>query len=252
MHKRLLATGVFAAACAAPLALPSAFAQAYPVKPIRMVVPYPPGGVDITIRQLLPYMDADLGQPTVIDYRAGAGGLIGTEFVARAEADGYTLLATASNPWVVTPALRKQTPYHPITSFTPITTVSQGGVNLIVANLDFPPNNLSEMFAYAKKQPDKVAWAISFALFTIGAAAEVVGYAGVTFLHMPDGALVNDLILREHLVIFGDGLFRVGEFQEQEATRLVHARRLRLQRQRLVAISPRSWGRLCRTAACTR
>src|SRR4051812_7721498 len=94
-------------------------AQPYPSKPIRMVIPYPPGGVDITIRQLLPYMDSDLGQPTVIDYRPGASGMIGTEYVSRAEPDGYTLLATASNPWVVTPALRKQTPYDPIKSFTP-------------------------------------------------------------------------------------------------------------------------------------
>ena len=136
-------------------------AQSYPVKPVRIVIPYPPGGVDITIRQILPYMDQELGQPNVIDYRPGASGLIGTEFVSRAEPDGYTLLATSSNPWVVSPAMRKQTPYHPIKSFTPISTVSHGGVNLIVANLDFPPNTPAELFTYAKKFPDKVAWATS-------------------------------------------------------------------------------------------
>jgi tripartite-type tricarboxylate transporter receptor subunit TctC len=168
------------------LAASTVGAQTYPVKPIRLVIPYPPGGVDITIRHLLPYMDQDLGQPSVIDYRAGAGGMIGTEYVSRAEPDGYTLLATASNPWVVTPAMRKQTPYHPIESFTPITSVSQGGVNLIVANLDFPPTNLTELFAYAKKFPDKVAWATS----GLGSAwhldAEHMNLlAGTKILHAP-------------------------------------------------------------------
>src|SRR5688500_10048758 len=91
-----------------------AVAQHYPTKPIRIVIPYPPGGVDITVRQILPYVDQELGQPMVIDYRPGASGMIGTEYAARAEPDGYTLLATASNPWVVTPAMRKETPYHPI------------------------------------------------------------------------------------------------------------------------------------------
>jgi tripartite-type tricarboxylate transporter receptor subunit TctC len=166
---------------AAPL-----LAQQYPVKPVRIVIPYPPGGVDITIRQILPYMDQDLGQPNVIDYRPGASGLIGTEFVSRAEPDGYTLLATASNPWVVSPAMRKQTPYHPIKSFTPISTVSQGGVNLIVASLDFPPNNVSEMFAYAKKFPDKVAWGTSGLGSSWHLDAEYMNIlAGTKILHAP-------------------------------------------------------------------
>ena len=139
----------------------AALAQQYPAKPIRLVIPYPPGGVDVTIRQILPGVDEELGQPMVIDYRPGASGLIGTDYVARAETDGYTLLATASNPWVVTPAMRKRTPYHPTRSFTPISTVTQGGLNLIVANMQFPPNNVRELFDYAKKYPDKVAWATS-------------------------------------------------------------------------------------------
>jgi tripartite-type tricarboxylate transporter receptor subunit TctC len=163
-----------------------ALAQAYPTKPIRLVIPYPPGGVDITIRQILPYVDQDLGQPMVIDYRPGASGMIGTEFVSRAEPDGYTLLATASNPWVVTPAMRKQTPYHPIRSFTPISTVSQGGLAIIVANLDFRPNNVRELFEYAKKFPNKVAWATSGIGSSWHLDAEYMNLlAGTKILHAP-------------------------------------------------------------------
>ncbi|OFZ97934.1 MAG: hypothetical protein A3H35_04565 [Betaproteobacteria bacterium RIFCSPLOWO2_02_FULL_62_17] len=146
----------FAAAClSAPL---STFAQSYPTKPIRIVIPYPPGGVDITVRLLLPILDQELGQPGIIDYRPGASGLIGTEYVSNADPDGYTILWTASNPWVVTPAMRKETPYHPIKSFTPITVVTEG-VNVIVASKDFPANNLTELFAYARK--NSLAWATS-------------------------------------------------------------------------------------------
>jgi tripartite-type tricarboxylate transporter receptor subunit TctC len=163
-----------------------ALAQNYPTKPIRLVIPYPPGGVDITIRQILPYVDQELGQPMVIDYRPGASGMIGTEYAARAEPDGYTLLATASNPWVVTPAMRKETPYHPIKSFTPISTVSQGGLAIIAASLDFPPNNPRELFEYAKKFPNKVAWATSGIGSSWHLDAEYMNVlAGTKVLHAP-------------------------------------------------------------------
>ena len=165
---------------------PTALSQSYPVKPIRIVIPYPPGGVDVTIRQIMPAIDQDLGQPSVLDYRPGASGMIGTDFVSRAEPDGYTLLATASNPWVVTPAMRKETPYHPIKSFTPISTVTQGGVNLIVANIDFPPNNVRELFEYAKKYPNKVAWATSGIGSSWHLDAEFMNVlAGTQILHAP-------------------------------------------------------------------
>jgi tripartite-type tricarboxylate transporter receptor subunit TctC len=147
---------------AAVLAVSSlgALAQAYPAKPIRAVVPYPPGGVDIIIRLIVPGMEKELGQPVVFDYRPGAGGLIGMEYVARTEADGYTLLATASNPWVVTPAMRRKTPYDPIRDFTPISLVLEG-VNVIVANPKFPASNVRELVDFAKRNPGKVAFATS-------------------------------------------------------------------------------------------
>ncbi|MFM9971755.1 MAG: Bug family tripartite tricarboxylate transporter substrate binding protein [Burkholderiales bacterium] len=139
----------------APLA-----AQNYPVKPTSVVIPYPPGGVDLVARLIQPAIEQELGHPWVIEYKPGASGLIGMEFVSRARPDGYTLLFTASNPWVVTPAMRAKTPYDPIKDFTPITNTTEG-VNLIVAGTQFPPNTFREMIDYAKKNPNKVSWATS-------------------------------------------------------------------------------------------
>ena len=169
------------------LVLPmTVFAQSYPVKPVRIVIPYPPGGVDVTIRLLTNTMDAELGQPTILDYKAGASGIIGTDYVARADADGYTILATASNPWVVSPALRKGgTPYHPIRDFTPISMVIEG-VNLIVANPAFPVNNVRELLDYARKNPNKVSWSTTGIGSSWHLEVENINHrAGTNILHVP-------------------------------------------------------------------
>src|SRR5688572_8537088 len=80
-----------------------AFAQGYPAKPVRVVVPFPPGGVDVSIRMIQKHMSDDLGQPLVIDNRPGANGFIGSEHVARSAPDGYTTLATSSSTLVAGP-----------------------------------------------------------------------------------------------------------------------------------------------------
>jgi tripartite-type tricarboxylate transporter receptor subunit TctC len=162
-----------------------ACAQAWPSKPIRVVVPYPPGGVDVTVRLLAPFMEKELGQPLVVDYRPGAGGLIGHEHVAHSAPDGYTLLATVANPWINQPALRKVTPYDPIRDFTPITIALDGG-NLVVAHPAFPANNMRELLDYAKRNPGKV----SFATSGIGSAQHLDGESiarlgAVEFIHVP-------------------------------------------------------------------
>src|ERR1035437_3102248 len=136
-HFAYTLAAIAAAVCCAPLA-----AQSYPTKPVQVVIPYPPGGVDISLRLLRPALEQELGQPWVIDYRPGASGLIGMEYVARAQPDGYTLLATASNPWVVLPAMRAKTPYDPVKDFTPITNTTEG-VNVIVAATAFPRQSRS-------------------------------------------------------------------------------------------------------------
>ena len=93
-----------------------ALAQSYPQKPIRLVVPYPPGGVDLPARAMVPAMQAALGQPIVVDTRGGANGIIGAEIVARAPADGYTLLFPASSTIVGAAKMTRDIPWDPILS----------------------------------------------------------------------------------------------------------------------------------------
>ena len=98
-------------------------AQAFPSKPIRMIVPFPPGGVDTTLRLMQNAMAEDLGQPIVIENRGGANGFIGSELVAKAAPDGYTLLATTSSTLIAGPLVSANVPFDPIKDFTPITMV---------------------------------------------------------------------------------------------------------------------------------
>jgi tripartite-type tricarboxylate transporter receptor subunit TctC len=171
---------IAAAACCAPLA-----AQTYPVKPVQVVIPYPPGGVDVVARLLMPALQQELGQPWVIDYRPGASGMIGMEYVSRAQPDGYTLLFTASNPWVVLPAMRSKTPYDPVRDFTPITNTTEG-VNVIIASTAFPPNSFREMLEFAKKNSGKTSWATSgLGSFWHLDAENMNRLAGTDVLHVP-------------------------------------------------------------------
>ena len=179
---RMLSIALTALFALVPL---TAAAQAWPAKPVRVIVPYPPGGVDVTVRLMAPIMEQALGQPLIVDYRSGAGGLVGHEYVARSAPDGYTLLATVANPWINLPALRRVTPYDPIKDFTPISIVIEGG-NLIVAHPSFPAGNMHELIDYAKRNPGKISYATS----GIGGAqhldAESIGrLAGMDWTHVP-------------------------------------------------------------------
>src|SRR5258708_39233255 len=106
--------------CLATLAAPPARAAAYPDHPIRLVVPFTPGGaLDVAARIVVERMAAGLGQPVVIDNRAGAGGAIGAELVAKAPPDGYTLLVGSSSTHGTNPAITKSLPYDAVADFTP-------------------------------------------------------------------------------------------------------------------------------------
>jgi tripartite-type tricarboxylate transporter receptor subunit TctC len=138
----------------------AALSQQYPSKPIRAIVPYPPGGVDITTRLLQPMMQEDLGQPIVIENRPGNGGVLGSEFTARQAPDGYVLLMTTSNSHVNAPATQKNMPYDPIKDFAAITNVFSSP-NVIILHPSVPAGSISELVAYAKRNPGKLSYGSS-------------------------------------------------------------------------------------------
>lgn len=132
-----------------------ATAQTYPDRPIRLIVPFPPGGpTDYMARLVAQYLSAHLGQ-LVLDNRPGAGGTIATKAVANADPDGYTLLYGSSATLGIAPALFKNVEYDPVKSFAPIAMVSRVPFVLGVA-ASVPANTLSEFIAYAKARPGKL------------------------------------------------------------------------------------------------
>lgn len=129
-----------------------AHAQQYPTRPVRVIVPFPPGGnVDTFARVLYRHVEQDLGQPIVIDNRGGANGIVGSDLVAKANPDGYTFLNTsvgfAVNPYVV-----KKLPFDIVRDFAPVTNVAQGAGYLMVVTPTLPANNLKELIALAKQK----------------------------------------------------------------------------------------------------
>ena len=152
---RLLGAAVLAAVSAA------AIAQAYPTKPVTIIVPWPPGGPsDIAARPMAKALTEDLKQSFIIDNRGGAGGNIGSAMVAKAPPDGYTLLITSSAPIVINPSLYKQMPFDPPKDLAPITNLLR--VPLILAvNPSVPAKNLQELIAYVKAQKGGAQYASS-------------------------------------------------------------------------------------------
>ena len=129
--------------------------DAYPSKPITVVVPQAAGGANDTIaRVVAARLSQLLGQSVIIDNRAGAGGNVGTAFVAKAKPDGYTLLAQADSAQVINPWLYKNTGFDPVKDFVPVAPLAHAGY-VLVANPSFPANNIKELVALAKANPGK-------------------------------------------------------------------------------------------------
>jgi tripartite-type tricarboxylate transporter receptor subunit TctC len=149
-------------ACAAAVcgtAVHTAYAQAFPSKPIRLVVPYPPGGgVDLVGRILAQSLSDTLKQQVVVDNRAGASGAIGADVVAKATADGHSLLLASPAELMVGPISGQKTPYSPEKDFMPIALVGETPL-VIVAHPSVPVNNVAELIAYAKSRPGKLSYA---------------------------------------------------------------------------------------------
>lgn len=145
--------------------------QPWPTKPIRFIVPFAAGGsIDVLARLMSRHLEARLGQPIVVENRAGAGGTVGTDFVAKAAPDGQTFLFTAQGPLVLNPFLMKRLPYNAETAFAPVTVVAEAP-NVLVSNLTFPAAKFSELLAYAKANPDKM----TFGTQGVGTTGHVTG-----------------------------------------------------------------------------
>jgi tripartite-type tricarboxylate transporter receptor subunit TctC len=157
----------------------------YPDKPIRMVIGYAPGGgADNLIRPIGERLTKILGQPIVMDYRPGAGGVLAAELVARAPADGYTLHITDSGPMTIVPNMRK-TAYNPLTDFTPISMVGGGGT-VIVTPPNSPATDLKQLIELMKQKPG--SW--SYGTSGVGGVGHLAGeqfkaMAGVNITHVP-------------------------------------------------------------------
>jgi tripartite-type tricarboxylate transporter receptor subunit TctC len=154
-HRRRILALLAAAALANPWAVQ---AQGYPEHPIRFVVPYPPGGgTDVIARIVQGRLQAALGQNIVIDNKGGAGGSVGTDIVAKAAPDGYTVLFTL-NSHTVNPAIYAKLPFDTLKDFEPVGTVASLP-QILVANPQFPANSVAELIALAKARPGTLAYA---------------------------------------------------------------------------------------------
>ena len=135
------------------------FAQQYPNRPIRLVVPWPPGGVtDIVARLTAEKLQSELGQSIVVENKAGASGFIGTELVARSAPDGYTLLLVSASTHSVAPSLYRRLPYDPIRDFAPVSQLT-AAPTLAVTAAGSPYVDLAQLVAYAKANPGKLNYA---------------------------------------------------------------------------------------------
>jgi tripartite-type tricarboxylate transporter receptor subunit TctC len=163
-----------------------AVAQGFPSKPIKLVVPYPPGGpTDVQARVVAQKLGELLGQPVVIENRGGAGGMLGSTVVAKADPDGYTLLMGASGPQALGPLMAKEPPYDPVKDFTPLSLVSYSPL-LLVVHPKLGTRSVQEVIALARQKPG----ALNYGSFGNGTMAHLAGelfktMAGVKIVHVP-------------------------------------------------------------------
>ena len=198
-----------AGACLLAASAACAAAQTYPAKPLRLVVPYPPGGIGDTLaRELGTQLGARLGQPVIADNRPGASQMIGAEAVAKAAPDGYTLFLGSLSSLVLNIHSQKSMPYDPFKDFAPVSMFFSTPLFLVV-HPALPARNVAEFVAYAKAHPGKVG----FGSIGTGSSLHLAGEmfkaaAGVDMLHVPyNGSVpaVTDLIGGQIQALFDAG-----------------------------------------------
>lgn len=196
----LLATGMALA--------PAAFGQAYPNKPIKIVVTFPAGGgADYVARVIAPKLSDALGQPVLVENRAGANGAIGNEFVAKSPPDGYTLLLAAAGPLTIAPNLYEKQATDPFRDFEPISRVGSSA-SVLVVNPAVAAHSLADLTALAKANPGR----LNFGSSGNGGVPHLAGelykrMAGVDLVHVPYKGLapaIADLLGGQVQVLFAD------------------------------------------------
>ena len=180
------ALAIFATVALAAIGPSQALAQAYPTKPVRLVVPFPPGGsTDIVARIVAQRLGERIGQPLVVENRGGAGGTIGTEAVAKAAPDGYVLGFASTSTHAVAPAVYAKLGYDPVKDFAPISLVAVTPY-LLVVNPKVEVKSLKEFVAYVKPRPGKFNYASAGTGSTTHLAMEMLkSAAGLFILHIP-------------------------------------------------------------------
>lgn len=177
---------------------PTLAQERYPAQPPRIVVPYAAGtATDLIARQIAGALGDGLGQRPVIENRVGAGGIVGTEAVARAPADGYTMLFAGSQTHAINVSLYQRLPYDPVADFTPVARVANQPLVLVVQP-DVPARSVTELIALAKSRPGR----LNFASSGIGTSAHLCGstlgaQAGIDIIHVPyanGGQMFGDLL----------------------------------------------------------
>ncbi len=200
-----IALSLLLAACAA-----NALAQGYPNKVIRLVVPFPPGGsTDQLARKLAEKLQASMGQPVVVENKPGAGGAVGSEFVAKSAPDGYTLEVGVTGSHGISVSLNPKLPYHPLKDFAPISMMVTTSLVLVVGP-SFPANTLAEYVAYAKSRPEQVTHSSPGNGTSMHLTGEMFNLAtGTKLVHVPykgSAGAVTDLMGGQVQSMFGDFL----------------------------------------------
>jgi tripartite-type tricarboxylate transporter receptor subunit TctC len=195
---RFARAGMLALACAGALACGTAVAQGtYPNRPIRLIVPFSPGGTsDFTARVVAQKVSQTIGQSMVVENKGGAAGTIGADFVAKAAPDGYTIMLTDTT-FAIVPGITGKLPYDPLKDFAPLT-LGVKVPSLVCVNPGMPVKTLKELMEYARKNPGKVAYGSG----GVGTAVHLAGaflanIAGAEMIHVPykgAGPAISDVV----------------------------------------------------------